>query len=362
MQFAIDELSTFLAVHLPTKIDVALTNNLDHLATNLVQRLQQDLAVILPTSGFSMLAQCHTQLLELNGNRINQASLFSQNFIIPDLAHTNQYAKFSMNCTPNWLNIMVLPIFLTSTLLYALLRLPTPLSAQQQRWFTRFIDSQLGHNTALQCARDIQPLDMPEDSLLEQLFNMGNVNEKYLAQLSRDARFCQLHAEQLPWLHLALSIPDATIEHAFAVALSPSTLDFYLANGDIKIHGLAIKLPQTPLFYYYWYAQLRHHPLDPLGEGWFGNPASHRSDPFQAQVLIQLMQQFQGSSKAIADLQEHGLRGKILDQNRNKLKAKLVEILGEELAKPYLFEAQRDMKTARFKYRLALPAYQINLN
>ncbi|MGL5028329.1 MAG: hypothetical protein ACRC6P_20480, partial [Shewanella oncorhynchi] len=117
MQFAIDELSAFLSVHLPTKIDVALTNNFDHLGTNLVDRLQQDLAVIVPTSGFSMLAQCHTYLLELNGYAINQASVFSLPFTILDATHTHQYAKFAMNCSPNWLNLMVLTILLTSALL-----------------------------------------------------------------------------------------------------------------------------------------------------------------------------------------------------------------------------------------------------
>ncbi|MGL5028122.1 MAG: hypothetical protein ACRC6P_19405, partial [Shewanella oncorhynchi] len=269
---------------------------------------------------------------------------------------------FAMNCSPNWLNLMVLTILLTSALLYALLRLPTPLSAQQQRWFNRFVDLRLEHQTALECARDIQPLDMPEDRLLEKLFNMGYVSAVRLVQLSWDERFSRLQSEQLSWLHLALTMPDATVEDAFVVAFSAPTLEFDLAHSCVKIHGLSIKLPQTPLFYYYWYAQLRHHPLDPLGEGWFGNPASHRSDPYQAQVLIHLMQQFQGNNKAITDLQEYGLRGKILDQNRNKLKAKLVDILGEELAKPYLFEALRDMKTGRFKYRVALPACQMNIS
>jgi len=59
------------------------------------------------------------------------------------------------------------------------------------------------------------------------------------------------------------------------------------------------------------------------------------------------------------DLDE-GLKGKTLDQNRNKIKTELQRVL-EGLACDYLFDSERDERTARYRYSLKLPASKLKL-
>ncbi|BDF96034.1 hypothetical protein [Pseudoalteromonas sp. KAN5] len=154
-----------------------------------------------------------------------------------------------------------------------------------------------------------------------------------------------LSTNQLHWFNIAIN-NDLSIESALTVAKQPDSLVFDLENQCVIIHGLHIRLAKTPLFYYYWYAQREVNHLPP-----YLNPPLNKPDMESAQQLSKLMSKYKGHQKAIRDLQEGGLKGKTLDQNRNKIKAELQKVLGE-LADEYLFISERDIKTARYKYRL----------
>lgn len=136
-------------------------------------------------------------------------------------------------------------------------------------------------------------------------------------------------------------------------ALHAPQLRFDLAQQRLWIHGLEVTMAKTPLFYYFWYARRRV-----LQQGLYVNPGASRPDHQQGIWLAGLMERWGGHAKAINDLREAGLKGKTLDQNRNKIKDELTRALGE-LALPYLFEAERDLATARYRYGLTLPAGQL---
>ena len=165
-----------------------------------------------------------------------------------------------------------------------------------------------------------------------------------------------LSAAQLAWFVLARDQYQLTKEQALDVALAPPTLIFTQEQGQLIIHGLPVTLLKTPYFYYLWYACLRCQ-----SDGWQLNPPVNRSDKTSATMLVELMQSSGGHSKAINDLLTYGLRAKILDQNRNKLKAELINLLGENLAQDYLFDTERDFKSGRYRYRLSLAAHNITL-
>lgn len=168
-------------------------------------------------------------------------------------------------------------------------------------------------------------------------------------------------SQRLSWLLLGIKRHGYTLHglrQALAIALAPATMRFDHRQHTVTIHGVALALPKTPYFYYAWYAALR---LDPHTQGWLLNPATDRPDRASATPLIQLMTSASGHQKAINDLTEHGLRAKILDQNRNKVKDELYRELGESLATEYLFESERDARTARYRYRLSCPPSRIKI-
>lgn len=168
-------------------------------------------------------------------------------------------------------------------------------------------------------------------------------------------------SQRLPWLLLGLKRYGYTLpglRQALSIALAPATMRFDHRHHTVTIHGVALTLPKTPYFYYAWYAGLR---LQRDSRGWLLNPATDRPDRTSAAALTELMISAGGHQKAINDLTEHGLRAKILDQNRNKVKDELCRELGESLAADYLFESERDARTARYRYRLACPPHRIKL-
>ncbi|GEM_PF-1694638 len=163
-----------------------------------------------------------------------------------------------------------------------------------------------------------------------------------------------LSALQFSWLKLALS-KNFSAKEAIKIATSTDELEIDLTNRQVKIHGLTCQLKITPLIYYYWYAQKQKDNL-----GAYINPAINKPDREQGQYLAELMQQYDGHKKAINDLLENGLKGKTLDQNRNKIKEELTQQLGD-LAENYLFDSRRDGRTARYQHWLKLAAEKITL-
>ena len=160
--------------------------------------------------------------------------------------------------------------------------------------------------------------------------------------------------QQRKWFVTALN--QSSDRHlALQVARSEERLIFDLAKQQVIIHGLPITLSKTPLFYYYWYATRKLENLSP-----YTNPGQTKPDREQGAMLADIMENHQGHKKAVNDLRISGLKGKTLDQNRNKLKDELQSALGT-LASPYLFHSERDTRTARYSYSLQLSANKIQL-
>lgn len=130
------------------------------------------------------------------------------------------------------------------------------------------------------------------------------------------------------------------------------------ATSTMVCGGREVRIPATPFIYYLWYARRRQAGKD---GGWYLNPASSGADTFVAEEVLALMDQFGAHPKARRELAEKGLRAKVLDQNRSKVKDELVRVLGEEIAADYLFDAERDGRSARYRYRLRLEPGQIDI-
>lgn len=164
-----------------------------------------------------------------------------------------------------------------------------------------------------------------------------------------------LQGETLSWFIIAIK-QGLSMDQSFEIATQADRLSFDLDRQELIVHGLTIMFPKTPLFYFYWYAKRK---VDNLGP--FLNPAQTKPDPIAGAELAAIMDAHRGHFKAIHDLEEPGLKGKTLDQNRNKIKDELTKLLGDELAGRYLFSSERDPKTARYLYELALPASSIRI-
>lgn len=130
------------------------------------------------------------------------------------------------------------------------------------------------------------------------------------------------------------------------------------ATSTVICAGSEVRLPSTPFIYYLWYA---HRRLARSNSGWYLNPPSGGSDMAAAGEVLALMDQLGAHPKARRELAERGLRAKVLDQNRSKVKDELTRVLGEEVAADYLFDAERDGRTARYRYRLRLEPGQIQV-
>lgn len=162
---------------------------------------------------------------------------------------------------------------------------------------------------------------------------------------------------RIPWWSRAMrQHPDRPLA-ALRAALAADQMTFDPQRFQVTIHGIDITLPGTPFLYYLWYAERRMAKGD--HEGWYFNPPANRADHRAAGELQTLMQQHGGHSKAINDLARQGLRARVLDQNRNRIKEELSAVLGERLAAPWLFEARRDPASQRHAYRLAAPPERI---
>ncbi len=169
----------------------------------------------------------------------------------------------------------------------------------------------------------------------------------------QELQLASFKEQQQCWFSIALK-QGLNIEQALKAAEADDALCFDLANQQVIVHGLPIRLSKTPLLYYFWYAK-RKLEAEPA----YLNPPQGKPDHKNGQQLAKLMQQYGGHQKAIRDLDE-GLKGKTLDQNRNKIKTELQRVL-EGLACDYLFDSERDERTARYRYSLKLRASKLKL-
>ncbi len=191
--------------------------------------------------------------------------------------------------------------------------------------------------------------------LLQRLRQEVLLGSTQITQLIESEGVEALEGETLSWFITAIK-QGLPIDQSLEIAAQDDSLAFDLARQQLLIHGLSVPFPKTPLFYYFWYARRKADNTGP-----FLNPSQNKPDPVAGAELAAIMDAHNGHLKAIHDLEDAGLKGKTLDQNRNKIKEELTQLLGDDLARRYLFRSERDPKTARYLYELALPAGFIRL-
>lgn len=330
------DLQKDLAMQLPDRLSEALRYSIadNDVFAYVDGQLRADLSSVHFDGLLPVLRQCRAELIRLSQHTEQAGSSnLTTHIIFVDWNRGSEAdrAEFLLACELN------LPVLISANMLMAFLLmscwwlLPSPLNAREQKMMAALT----GNGIAAVYVRQIlQRLDGQDPGAL---------------------------ADD-PWFLLAMrrySRAELSLDAALSIATSPPVIAFHHATQLVLIHGLSISLPKTPYFYYAWYA-LRRSQCDQ--DGWILNPAADRPDRAAASELITLMEHFGGHQKAINDLKENGLRSKILDQNRNKIKDELTAVLGEELAAGYLFETERDMRSGRHRYRLCCSPGSICIN
>ena len=279
-------------------------------------------------------------------------------------------ARYTIKAQIRWLDLCLLSAMLTGSLYWLYRYLPNIHTQNTESWIQKLLASGLEHKQAREFAKALSE-DEHSSLLYHKLATMTSLNAETLQALCQHETVKDLDETQQAWFiaavnHLVdidpsqvvnkqMKVASLVVEEALAVALHPPTLEFYLAAFEVKVHGLTLKLPKTPLFYYFWYAQRKVNGLAP-----YINPPQLKPDLSEGELDANIMTQYHGHQKAIKDIGEEGLKSKTLDQNRNKIKAELHKVLGD-LADDYLFSSSRDVKTARYQYELALDANLIVL-
>lgn len=341
---------------LPSRLEEALHNrfNDERLFHLISQQINADLARLPLTGPLPLLSECQAQVVQLF-NQDNQGNVQAAQIHLQwPLAGKTQHTLLSLDCQTNWTTLVVSQSVFGLLLTILVVCLPRPLNKNGRYWQQRLQAMGLSPRRARRFAVNTEHFSAQQNQFLELLLR----RQEWQSTLDWLARpdLIELNNQQLQWFQLALTA-TCCIDTALAIASSEDGLHFDLRNHSLTVHGLPISLGKTPFFYYLWYARLRL-----TGDGWQLNPAVTRPDHHAATSLIELMEKYGGHAKAINDLKENGLRGKILDQNRNKIKDDLIAQLGESLARQYLFETERDMKTSRYRYRLMLPAEHLTFS
>ena len=349
-----------LASTLSKKIIGAGINDLHHELLNnyLVDRINQDLGSIQIASPINMVQQCQVRVLSLSGNSydypLSPSRIMTLDWSIND--HPDAMT-LGLNCQYHWPRLVLTQALLAILAAGMLTGIAKPLQGRRKQLVAILITNGYSRSKALQECSVIKHFCNSQYKVLDALIDQAPQHTAaMLERLSADG-FKRINAEQFSWFKFGLQQHPDDFQKIIHITLAPHTLSLYLSRGRAIIHGVEIDLPSTPFLYYLWYAQQRAK--DAEDGGWFINPPSNRADRQADGELIALMRQYGGHHKAIKDLEDKGLRAKTLDQNRSKIKEELSRALGDELAKPFLFDVERDNQTARFKYRIALPPANI---
>ncbi|WP_299595371.1 hypothetical protein [uncultured Microbulbifer sp.] len=315
------DLSRQLNQKLPEKLTLALQMRLsgDDLASWVASRLEQDLASLPVSGSLPLLKRCSVGVVRLVDDPALPAAGAENILVRWQIGSEQRRSAFSLNCEVSWPPLVGTCALLALLIAGLMALMPAPLTSVQRARIAGLVQKGLPFSRARQAATN-------------------------------------LDGEQLQWFEQALPLCHGDTDSALACAEMNDQLVFDCQRLEIRARGIPIKLPKTPFFYYLWYAQRRQQ-----GEGWVLNPPVNRPDREGAVSLIALMAENGGHARSINDLRENGLRAKTLDQNRNKIRDELVSALGENLAAPYLFESERDLKSGRYRYRLALGAAFVNI-
>jgi len=345
-----------LQATLPGKLDQALRYGFSEadLPERVVQNINADLSTLRPAGAMPFIKQCRAQVVRLMGEappgfRAGTGGS-AVTFRVPWLlGERQQYTDFALDCDTRWPLLFGTQSLLAAVVTFLLALLPVPVSATCLRELQALRETGMPAAEALPVARQLQKLGTVQRDLYIRLQQDFHGRLPALLDWLQQPSLAGLDATQVQWLHKAYACSGGDLTTAAAVAASPAQLEFFPEGNRVRVHGLEVPLAKTPFFYYLWYARLRRG-----GDGWQLNPAVNRPDRDVADELVALMEAGGGHAKAINDLRENGLRAKTLDQNRNKIKDELIAALGEDLAERYLFQAERDPKSSRYRYRLAL--------
>lgn len=293
------------------------------------------------------LVQCHVKLLQLAEGDDTTATLQWQSNLTKFNAH------YFIRCTPVaiiWLSLLTIMLIFLALLWRFSLVLPTSLIKMRQLLHKKGVTTSEQHRL-LQLSAKWNKSDW-------QLFGQieTKLNSQFAIELVEKCRGNKLDNTQLAWLLFAAEKFPNQAQQVLEIALGEDELRLQLSTGKVWVRGIELTLSITPMLYYYWYASQRKS----TEQGWVLNPASNKPNTEYGAQLQQLMLQGPGHKKAITDV-EQGAKAKTLDQNRSKIRDELTQQLGPELAKHYLFECHKDVKTNRFYYRIMTAPSQIKL-
>lgn len=356
------DLSQDLQVLLPQKLVPALHDRYTEsdIRSVILEKLDRDLAGMgvegfIP--GVKLLSRCDARVEQLLNSGTDPAAGSESDISIEwTLGDSAQRTAFSIDCQANWPALLGTQSLLALLAVLVVALLPQPLSQQQR---TRIADLHR-RGVPVAEARRVSACLVGFNGVQQSLFERWCPSEP--ARIPAMVEWLDrpevetLSPEQLLWFERGMQLYEDA-DKALAAAIADNELRFDCQQHRVLVHGIPVQLSKTPFFYLLWYAQRRR-----AGDGWYLNPPINRPDRETADSLIALMEQYGGHNKAVNDLRENGLRAKTLDQNRNKIRDELVSTLGESLAQPYLFEAERDLKSGRYRYRLALKSAWIHIS
>ena len=300
--------------------------------------------------------RCELQLQQLYSDQ--RRSWWPFRALIPWQQSDEQHQSlFTVRCDTRWLPLLGWSALFTA-LLFGLMRLlPPPLPAERVFWLRQFLQQGGSWQAAWSGSRTVLQWPPTHQCTLTTLLEQWRLPLRSVLPALQAVAFERFSAQQLQWLQVGLRQSQGDLYRALQVALAGDELVFDADHGALTLHGVVITLSSTPYCYYLWYALLRQQQS---AGGWFENPSVQRPDKIMAASVAGLMAQCGGHRKAINELNQHGLRAKTLDQNRNKIKDELVAVIGETLAADYLFESERDLHTGRSRYRLSTARVRIN--
>jgi hypothetical protein len=323
-----------LASHMPETLTDSLRYSLAdaQVLGMVIQQINADMASLTIRGRIPLLKECRLSLTKLDHGQqedrtrtaANPLTAISIGWYRGDLQGR---AVFAFDCRINAGTLAGLSTLLAILVLMAILLLPAAASDMQKSLQRSLLNA------------GFKPAESREIALLS-----ASLDEQQKPWLELACRLCGSKGAGSQWIHDVVAASDQIV--------------FDHHQHSVTIHGINVSLSKTPYFYYAWYASKR---LRSDHDGWVLNPSSNRPDPKSAALLIDLMESFGGHQKAINELRQHGLRGKLLDQNRSKIKDELTAILGEKLAARYLFESARDTRSGRYRYRLSTPPDIIQL-
>ncbi|WP_439135085.1 hypothetical protein [Pseudomaricurvus sp.] len=356
----LQQIETALSQQLPARVRETFSDlySNDDPEPLIVSRINEDLA----RSGSQERVQaCVIELIALNSPDNQAWWPFGQQLAISWQWDERQYRSLlSVGCQTQMPQLLGTGLLLSLGLMGLICLLPGPISAARQQWMSRLLQEGSSLVQGYAVTSEVDRLNPAQQQSLWTLVDSEVCTARQALVSFSPLLLSDLSEDQLDWLQVGLRQSNGNFETALQVARSENRLVFDIVGGGLTVHGVPLSLPRTPYFYYLWYASLRLQ-TEGAENGWTINPSVQRPDHQAAEQLIEWMEQADGHRKAINDLKQNGLRAKTLDQNRNKIKEELVSLLGETLAAPFLFETERDPKTGRSRYRLALPASKIEI-